>query len=51
MAMPVGSMVKNFREEFEDYIEAARDRAGLGAAIQQVNRGEGAGAYPMLEPA
>jgi NADH-quinone oxidoreductase subunit F len=51
MAMPVGAMVKNFRAEFEDYIDAARERAGLGAPIQQVNRGENAGAYPMLEPA
>ena len=51
MAMPVGAMVKNFREEFEAYIEAARERAGLGAPVPQVNRGEGAGAYPMLEPA
>ena len=51
MAMPVGAMVKNFREEFEDYIEVARERAGLGAPVQQVNRGEHAGAYPMLEPA
>jgi NADH-quinone oxidoreductase subunit F len=51
MAMPVGAMVKNFREEFEAYIEAARERAGLGAPVQQVNRGENAGAYPMLEPA
>jgi NADH-quinone oxidoreductase subunit F len=51
MAMPVGAMVKNFRAEFEEYIDAARERAGLGAPIQQVNRGENAGAYPMLEPA
>src|SRR4051794_12086377 len=50
MAMPVGAMVKNFREEFEAYIEAARERAGLGAPIQQVNRGRNAGPYPMLEP-
>ncbi|WP_354700402.1 NADH-quinone oxidoreductase subunit F [Paraconexibacter sp. AEG42_29] len=27
MAMPVGSMVKKFRGEFEEYIEAARERA------------------------
>jgi NADH-quinone oxidoreductase subunit F len=51
MAMPVGAMVKNFREEFEAYIEAARERNGLGAGIQQVNRGENAGPYPMLQPA
>ena len=39
MAMPVGSMIKHFRDEFEDYIEAAREQAGFGAAIPQVNRG------------
>jgi NADH-quinone oxidoreductase subunit F len=50
MAMPVGSMVANFRQEFEDYIEAAREANGLGAAVQQVNRGRNAGPYPMLEP-
>jgi NADH-quinone oxidoreductase subunit F len=50
MAMPVGSMVKNFRQEFEDHIEAAREANGLGAAVQQVNRGRNAGPYPVLEP-
>jgi NADH-quinone oxidoreductase subunit F len=50
MAMPVGSMIKHFRAEFEDYIEAARERSGLGASIPQVNRGRHAGPYPMLEP-
>src|SRR6476659_4756891 len=39
MAMPVGAMVKNFREEFEDYIEAAREAAGFGVGVPQVNRG------------
>src|ERR671911_1746800 len=47
MAMPVGSMIKHFRDEFEAYIEAARERAGFGAAIPQVNRSESAGAYPV----
>jgi NADH-quinone oxidoreductase subunit F len=47
MAMPIGSMIKLFREEFEAHIEAARERNGLGAAIPQVNRSESAGAYPM----
>jgi NADH-quinone oxidoreductase subunit F len=51
MAMPIGSMIKHFREEFEAHIEAARDRNGLGAAIPQVNRGRNAGPYPMLDPA
>src|SRR3954462_10652228 len=51
MAMPVGAMVKNFREEFEAYIEAKREENGLGAAIPQVNRGRHAGPGPMREPA
>jgi NADH-quinone oxidoreductase subunit F len=50
MAMPVGAMVKNFRDEFEAHIEAARERNGLGAQLPQVNRGESAGPYPLLEP-
>jgi NADH-quinone oxidoreductase subunit F len=51
MAMPIGSMIKHFREEFEAHIEIARERGGLGVSIPQVNRGEQAGPYPMLEPA
>jgi NADH-quinone oxidoreductase subunit F len=31
MAMPIGSMIANFRPEFEAHIEAARARRGLGA--------------------
>ena len=50
MAMPIGSMIVHFREEFEAHIEAARERNGLGAAIPQVNRGRHAGPYPMLDP-
>jgi NADH-quinone oxidoreductase subunit F len=30
MAMPIGSMIAKFREEFEEHIEAARARRGLG---------------------
>jgi NADH-quinone oxidoreductase subunit F len=30
MAMPIGSMIKKFRPEFERHIEAARLRDGLG---------------------
>jgi NADH-quinone oxidoreductase subunit F len=51
MAMPIGSMIKHFREEFEAHIEAAREENGLGTAIPQVNRGRQAGPYPMLDPA
>jgi len=32
MAMPIGSMIAKFREEFEEHIEAARLARGLGAA-------------------
>jgi NADH-quinone oxidoreductase subunit F len=51
MAMPIGSMIKHFRDEFEAHIETARERNGLGAAIPQVNRGRQAGPYPMIDPA
>jgi NADH-quinone oxidoreductase subunit F len=50
MAMPVGAMIKHFRDEFEAYIEQARERNGLGASVPQVNRGRHAGPYPMLDP-
>ena len=48
MAMPIASMIKHFREEFEAHIEAARERNGLGAAIPQVNQDEHAGPMPAL---
>jgi NADH-quinone oxidoreductase subunit F len=48
MAMPIGSMIKHFREEFEAHIEAARERNGLGMAPPQVNRDEQAGPTPAL---
>ncbi len=51
MAMPIASMIKHFRGEFEEYMESARERAGLGVSIPQVNRGRQAGPKPMLEPA
>ncbi len=42
MAMPIGSMIVKFRDEFEAHIEAARTRNGLGGAS------EGASAtYPV----
>jgi NADH-quinone oxidoreductase subunit F len=31
MAMPIGSLIAKFRDEFEQHIEAARERNGLGA--------------------
>ena len=30
MAMPIGSMIVKFRDEFEEYIEAARQRSPFG---------------------
>jgi NADH-quinone oxidoreductase subunit F len=48
MAMPIASMIKHFREEFEAHIEAARERNGLGAANPQFNRDEQAGQTPAL---
>jgi NADH-quinone oxidoreductase subunit F len=32
MAMPIGSMIAKFRDEFEAHIEAARERRGVGDA-------------------
>jgi NADH-quinone oxidoreductase subunit F len=50
MAMPIASMIKHFRPEFEAHIEAARERNGLGAAIPLANRGTHAGPYPLQVP-
>ena len=50
MAMPIGSMIKHFRAEFEAHIEAARERNGLGVAIPQVNRGRNAGPARCASP-
>jgi NADH-quinone oxidoreductase subunit F len=50
MAMPIGSMIKHFRDEFEAHIEAARERNGLGIAAPMVNRDEHAGPGPLLDP-
>ena len=50
MAMPIGSMIKHFRDEFEAHMEAARERNGLGAAIPVVNRAPYAGGMPPREP-
>jgi len=48
MAMPIGTMIKHFRAEFETHIDEARERAGLGAANPQYNRDEYAGPTPAL---
>jgi NADH-quinone oxidoreductase subunit F len=48
MAMPIASMIKHFRDEFEAHIEQARERTGLGVANPQFNRDEQAGPMPAL---
>ena len=48
MAMPIASMIKHFRPEFEAHIEAAREREGLGASTPPLNRDEQAGPMPAL---
>ena len=45
MAMPIGSLIAKFRDEFEAHIETARARAGLGAGAIP------AGAIPAGEQA
>jgi NADH-quinone oxidoreductase subunit F len=50
MAMPIGSMVEKFRDEFEAEIEAARERAGAGALEDVIPIGvadEHAGPLPV----
>jgi NADH-quinone oxidoreductase subunit F len=44
MAMPIGSMIEKFRAEFEEHIERARERRGLGAlaASEQALAAQGA---------
>jgi NADH-quinone oxidoreductase subunit F len=51
MAMPISSMIKHFRPEFEAHIEAARERAGLGVSVPMLNRADHAGPGPLLQPA
>jgi NADH-quinone oxidoreductase subunit F len=50
MAMPIASMIKHFRGEFEAHMEARRSEMGLGLAPVE-NRGENAGPYPLQQPA
>jgi NADH-quinone oxidoreductase subunit F len=50
MAMPISSMIKHFREEFEAHMEERRAAAGLGLGAV-TNRGENAGPYPLQQPA
>jgi NADH-quinone oxidoreductase subunit F len=50
MAMPIASMIKHFRAEFEAHIEAARERNGLGMTPPTLNRDDHAGPYPLAQP-
>jgi len=50
MAMPISSMIKHFREEFEAHIEAARERNGLGVATPMLHDDDHAGPGDLLEP-
>jgi hypothetical protein len=52
MAMPIGSMIAKFREEFEEHIERARARRGTGgsAASDIALAAQGAGQAPSLLP-
>jgi NADH-quinone oxidoreductase subunit F len=50
MAMPIGSMIKKFKEEFEAHIEAARmGRAGSEMAVGVVGTGAGRAGYVGAE--
>jgi len=47
MAMPISSMINHFRDEFEAWMERAREDAGLGAAMHpQHAHADYAGPYP-----
>jgi NADH-quinone oxidoreductase subunit F len=48
MAMPIASMIKHFRPEFEAHIEAARERKELSIGASHINVDEHAGPYPAL---
>jgi NADH-quinone oxidoreductase subunit F len=50
MAMPISSMIKHFREEFEAHIEAARERNGFGVTLH-ANADTHAGPTDLLQPA
>ena len=47
MAMPISSMIKHFRPEFEEHIERMQMRA---SAATELSRGPHAGPYDALEP-
>ena len=50
MAMPIGSLVRKFRSEFEEHIERARAERGLGVATPEPEPVALAGAEPDVGP-
>jgi NADH-quinone oxidoreductase subunit F len=50
MAMPIGSLVKKFRSEFEEHIERAREQRGMGVTVPEPEPVALAGAEPDVGP-
>jgi NADH-quinone oxidoreductase subunit F len=50
MAMPIGSLVKKFRSEFEEHIERAREQRGMGVTVPAPEPVALAGAEPDVGP-
>jgi NADH-quinone oxidoreductase subunit F len=50
MAMPIGSLVRKFRSEFEEHIERAREQRGMGLAVPEPEPVALAGAEPDVGP-
>ena len=50
MAMPIGSLVKKFRSEFEEHIERAREQRGMGVTVPEPAPVALAGAEPDVGP-
>ena len=54
MAMPIGSMVEKFREEFEEHIERRReelDREAIGLGAEELVAGAHSGPSELIAPA
>ena len=50
MAMPIGSLVRKFRSEFEEHIERAREQRGMGVTVPEPEPVALAGAEPDVGP-
>ena len=50
MAMPIGSLVRKFRAEFEEHIERAREARGMGVTVPEPEPVGIAGADPDVGP-